>query len=204
VTGRDQQILRAAEQLFAERSFAGVGVDEIGAAAGVTGSAIYPHFRSKQAILAALFDEAIDALLEGIGASLADPHDELWALVRSQVGFATSHQRLAGVWFREQRELAPEFRRSYQRRQRRYLDRWLACLADCFPGHTRPDLLTAMRGVQSLLFSHALRPPGGQRAPDAPELLTDLALAALARLAAPGDPSTTFPVTTASTFEVSN
>ena len=51
---RDDQILAAAEKLFFERSFDGVGVDEIGRVAGTSGSAIYRHFPSKDAILAAL------------------------------------------------------------------------------------------------------------------------------------------------------
>src|SRR5690349_6588366 len=44
---RDEVILDAAEKLFFERGFNGVGVDEIGQVAGVTGSAIYRHFDSK-------------------------------------------------------------------------------------------------------------------------------------------------------------
>ncbi len=38
-------ILKAAKDLFYERSFAAVGVDEIGQRAGVTGPMIYSHFR---------------------------------------------------------------------------------------------------------------------------------------------------------------
>lgn len=63
---RDERILEAAEMLFFERGFDGVGVDEIGQAAGVSGSAIYRHFQGKNEILATLFDRAIDALLLGM------------------------------------------------------------------------------------------------------------------------------------------
>lgn len=37
---RDREILAAAEMLFFERSIDGVGVDEIGRGAGISGSAI--------------------------------------------------------------------------------------------------------------------------------------------------------------------
>ncbi len=63
----DEKILAAAEKLFFERSFDGVGVDEIGKAAGTTGSAIYRHFPSKDAILAALFDKTLDTILVRLG-----------------------------------------------------------------------------------------------------------------------------------------
>jgi AcrR family transcriptional regulator len=60
---RDRDILRVAERLFYERGYGAVGVDLIGAEAGVTGPAIYSHFRGKADILAALFDEAMDRML---------------------------------------------------------------------------------------------------------------------------------------------
>ena len=70
---RDEQILAAAEKLFFERSFDGIGVDEIGNVAGTSGSAIYRHFPSKDSILAALFDKVLDTLLTRIGEPDDDP-----------------------------------------------------------------------------------------------------------------------------------
>src|SRR3712207_7203981 len=49
---RREQILQAAAQLFAERGSRAVGVDDVGAAVGVTGPAIYRHFAGKDAMLA--------------------------------------------------------------------------------------------------------------------------------------------------------
>jgi hypothetical protein len=48
-------ILAAAEELFFQRSFDGVGMDAIGRASGIVGSGLYRHFRGKNEILAALF-----------------------------------------------------------------------------------------------------------------------------------------------------
>src|SRR6516165_11224966 len=80
---RDEQILAAAEKLFFERSFDGVGVDEIGKIAGTSGSAIYRHFPSKDAILAALFDKTLDTLVARIGEPEEDPRADVDKLVRS-------------------------------------------------------------------------------------------------------------------------
>ena len=53
----------ATASLVAERGYHQVGVDEIGAAAGVSGAAIYRHFAGKQELLVAVIERAVDALM---------------------------------------------------------------------------------------------------------------------------------------------
>ena len=48
---RREQILAAAAELFARHGFHGVGIDDIGSAVGISGPALYRHFRSKDAML---------------------------------------------------------------------------------------------------------------------------------------------------------
>ncbi|MEV6985406.1 TetR/AcrR family transcriptional regulator [Sphaerisporangium sp. NPDC051017] len=187
---REQRILEAAEKLFFERSFDGVGVDAIGKEAGVTGSAIYRHFDSKDEILAVLFDQATDALLLRIGEPLDDPREELTRLVRAHVEFAVGHYRLAGIWAREQHALTAAYQRNVLRRQRRYIDRWIDGLDKCYPGHSNEDLLSTIRALHALIMSDATRPPGGKRAPKLQTLLTNLAMAALEGLAQPAAQAT--------------
>lgn len=179
---RDEQILAAAEKLFFERSFDGVGVDEIGRVAGTSGSAIYRHFPNKDAILAALFDKTLDTLLARVGEPDDDPHADREQLVRSFVSLINSHERLVSIWIREQRSLAQRYRREHDRRQRRINQRWIDSLQRCYPGRSTDEIVTAMRGVQLLLLSEALRPPGGRRAKHAEELLVQMGLSALAAL----------------------
>lgn len=52
------RILSAALRLFAEQGFAATSVRQIGAAVGVTDSALYSHFVSKQAI----FDQLVESM----------------------------------------------------------------------------------------------------------------------------------------------
>ncbi|WP_181780005.1 TetR/AcrR family transcriptional regulator [Pseudonocardia pini] len=183
---REQQILDAAEKLFAERSFDGVGVDAIGREAGVTGSAIYRHFDGKDEILAALFDEATDALLLSVGEPGGDPWEELSRLVKAHVEFSVGRRRLSVIWQREQRALSGAHERSFRRRQRRYIDRWVDCLDRCYPGHARDTLVAAIRAVHALMFSDSARPDGVREPTALPALLTGLTVAALDGLAAPG------------------
>lgn len=176
---RDEQILAAAEKLFFERSFDGVGVDEIGKVAGTSGSAIYRHFPSKDAILAALFDKVLDTLLIRIGEPAEDPQADLDRLLRAFAGMVKSHERLVAIWIREQRSLAQRYRRDHDRRQKRVTERWVSCLQRRYPEAPADELVTATRGVQLMLLSEALRPPGGRSARHAEELLVKMGLASL-------------------------
>jgi AcrR family transcriptional regulator len=179
---RDEKILAAAEKLFFERSFDGVGVDEIGKVAGTSGSAIYRHFPSKDAILAALFDKLLDTLLIRIGEPDDDSAADVQKLLRAFVSLVKSHERLVAIWLREQRSLADRYRREHDRRHRRITQRWVTGLQRCYPACSTDELTTATRGVQLLLLSEALRPPGGRRAKQAEELLVQMGLASLAAL----------------------
>ncbi|MGC9500044.1 TetR/AcrR family transcriptional regulator [Streptomyces sp. WG7] len=69
---RREQILREAARLFAERGFHGVGVDEIGAAVGISGPGLYRHFAGKDAMLAELLVGISDSLLTGAKRRLAE------------------------------------------------------------------------------------------------------------------------------------
>ncbi len=53
---RRKLLLEAAADLFARQGFHAVGIDDIGAAAGVSGPAVYRHFQNKDAILRELCD----------------------------------------------------------------------------------------------------------------------------------------------------
>lgn len=135
---RREQLLEAAAALFAERGFHDVGIDDIGAAAGITGPGVYRHFASKQALLEALCDRAMTRMLDGargISAACGDPSASLEALVDLHVLFAVCERPLIGVWAREMRALSPDVRRSLRRRMRAYERPWREVL-----GALRADL----------------------------------------------------------------
>jgi AcrR family transcriptional regulator len=184
---REQLILQAAEKLFHERSYDGVGVDAIGKEAGIVGSGVYRHFASKDEILAALIDQATDALLTRLPEPSSDPREELRQLVTAHVEFAIGHERLADIWQREHHNLQKTDQRGFLRRQRRYIDRWVACLEACYPGHSREELLAAIRALHALITSDTTRRTGSRAPAQLPALLTALALSALEGLAEPLD-----------------
>src|SRR4051794_27016190 len=92
---RRQEILEIAVGLFAKHGYHGVSMDDIGAAAGVTGPALYHHFAGKEAMLAAALNPVSEQLLEGGRARTAEHRDDaaaaLTALVEFHVDFALNN-----------------------------------------------------------------------------------------------------------------
>jgi AcrR family transcriptional regulator len=134
---RREQILRAAAQLFAERGSRAVGVDDVGAAVGVTGPAIYRHFASKDAMLAEMLLRISERLLAGgterIAAAGEDPAGQLRALVDFQVDFALDNPALITVQDRDLGALSDRDARQVRQLQRRYVEEWVAVLARLHP-----------------------------------------------------------------------
>jgi AcrR family transcriptional regulator len=79
-------LLRVARELFAERGYAGVGTEEIVAAAGVTRGALYHHFVDKRDLFRAVHEDLERSLVESIAADMdgvEDPYELLLVGVRS-------------------------------------------------------------------------------------------------------------------------
>ncbi|MFT4229748.1 MAG: helix-turn-helix domain-containing protein, partial [Microbacterium sp.] len=62
---RQASLLREAARLFAEHGFNGVSLEDLGAAVGVSGPAIYRHFANKQAVLGAILTGVSRRLHDG-------------------------------------------------------------------------------------------------------------------------------------------
>jgi AcrR family transcriptional regulator len=121
---RRELLLEAAAGLFAARGFHEVGIDDIGAAAGITGPGVYRHFTSKQALLESLCDRTMERML-----ALAQGASDLETLVDLHVDLVVSERALIGVWVREQRALAEDVRRSLRVRMRHYEQVWRDALS---------------------------------------------------------------------------
>lgn len=127
---RRKLLLEAAADLFARQGFHAVGIDDIGAAAGVSGPAIYRHFQNKDAILRELCDAALTELLtHARRATTADtPSEVLRTLVELHAAFGARHRGLLAVYAREHRSLSPLATRALRRRQRSYEAIWVDAL----------------------------------------------------------------------------
>ena len=182
---RAAALLQAAARLFAEQGFAGVSLEELGAAVGVSGPAIYRHFANKQAVLAAVLLRASSGLLAGgnqVLARVADPEVRLRALVAFHVDFAVRSEDVIRVQDRDMASLTPGDRHEVRRMQREYVELWVGVL-----GAVRPEDSPARSRVRAhatfgLINStpHSARAAGV--APDRGEVRGILAAMALAAL----------------------
>ena len=77
-------ILDTAARLFAERGYAGVGMDEIGAAVEASGPSLYWHFPNKQALLEEVVVDAAEQFAATLAAAGPDPSFE--AITRAAIG----------------------------------------------------------------------------------------------------------------------
>src|SRR5690349_4412313 len=136
---RREQILREAARLFAERGFHGVGVDEIGAAVGISGPGLYRHFAGKEAMLAELL-VGISGRLLAAGrekVSAADhPAAALDALISGHIDFAIDDRPLIILHDRELDRLRESDRRLVRQLQRQYVEVWVAVVGQVYPGNT--------------------------------------------------------------------
>jgi AcrR family transcriptional regulator len=159
---RRERILAAAAGLVAERGYHEVGMTDIGAAAGITGSAIYRHFDGKSDVLATMFDRVIDDLAAGaakIAQGDADPLETLRALIGGQIRFVLDDRKLAQVYCHEIASLPAEDQRRLRRKQRLYFEEWVHQLAGLRPGASDAELRArvhaAMSAIQSVLCYHS-------------------------------------------------
>jgi AcrR family transcriptional regulator len=134
---RRQEILEIAVGLFARHGYHGVSMDDIGAAAGVTGPALYHHFAGKEAMLAAALNPVSEQLLAGGRARVAehsgDAAGALAALIEFQVDFALNNPAVIALHLHELDRLPEEPRREIRRLQRLYVEEWVTILTDLRP-----------------------------------------------------------------------
>ena len=155
-TGRREQILAVAAQLFARHGFHGVSIADLGAAVGVSGPALYRHFPSKEALLEEMLAGISEHLLAGgqtRAASSDDPRAVLEALVDFQVDFALREPELIVVQDRDLANLPAQARRRVRRLQRTYVEIWADTLRRISPGLPADAARIAAHGAFGLLNS---------------------------------------------------
>jgi AcrR family transcriptional regulator len=156
VSTRREQILAAAAELFARHGFHGVGIDEIGAAVGVSGPALYRHFRSKDAMLGEMLTSISEVLLDGGQVRQErtdDPTHLLGELIGFHVDFALDNPALITVQERNLGNLTEPDRRRVRGLQRRYVEVWVEAIIATTPHLAEPTARAAAHAVFGLINS---------------------------------------------------
>ena len=150
---RRDAIVGAAADLFARHGYPAVGMDEIGAAAGVTGPAIYRHFESKAQVLAAVIDTIIDAVAsdEIRLAESASPCAELSARIEQYAAGVAGRRELMAIFVREVHHLPQDQAAALRQRQRDLVVQWRDLLGAVHPSWSRERVRTSVHAVFGML-----------------------------------------------------
>jgi AcrR family transcriptional regulator len=103
-----QDILEAAAQVFRQKGFHGASMADIAQAVNLQKASLYHHVSSKQELLLAILDRALELLLERISAITVQnisPDKKLQLMMREYMKILVENQDLAAVLLFEHRSL---------------------------------------------------------------------------------------------------
>lgn len=178
---RREQLLDAGARLIADRGFLGVRLDDLGAAVGISGPAVYRHFPNKEALLVELLVGVSQRLLDG-GRAVIDsaptPGEALTGLVDFHLDFAFGEPELIRIQDRDLESLPESARRQVRRTQRQYVELWVGILRELHPELPEPAARVQAHATFGLINSTPHSAPA-TLATRARPVLRRMALAAL-------------------------
>jgi len=133
---RKAQLAEAAAELFSKHGYHQVSVNDIAQAAGVTGPAVYRHFRGKQDILAHVLLSGMDTfclVTERALATPGTPAEQLAALLRAVAELAVDRREITALWRWQGRHLADADRAKIRHRGAELIAQWGIALRDARP-----------------------------------------------------------------------
>jgi len=153
---RREQIIEAATRLFHTQGFHATSMDEIGAAAGITGPGLYRHFSSKDDILLAVFDRIWDLLRGAMERSAGlEPEDALDVLIEIHTTLALDQGAELMLLVRELRYVPEYYQRAAERNDARYTDAWAEVIIKLHPELSLDEARVKGRGLIGLIGSAA-------------------------------------------------
>ncbi|MEU7631605.1 TetR family transcriptional regulator [Nocardia sp. NPDC049220] len=137
---KHELLLRKAVELFHERGYPNVSVEDIAAAAGLSAaSAVYRFYRGKSDILTAAFRRAAEQVSGAIGPAVTaatDSADALTTLITQYVAGSFTERDLAFVYYTEFQHVPAEDRAMLRNIQRLSVEEWARLLRDVRPALT--------------------------------------------------------------------
>ncbi|MFE9578701.1 TetR/AcrR family transcriptional regulator [Nocardia sp. NPDC006044] len=139
---KHELLLRKAVELFHERGYPNVSVEDIATAAGLSAaSAVYRFYRGKSDLLAAAFRRAAERVSAAVGpavATAASPEGALTTLIEQYVAGSFAERALTYVYFTEFQHVPAEERTVLRNIQRLSVEEWARLLRE-----VRPELSPA-------------------------------------------------------------
>jgi AcrR family transcriptional regulator len=192
---RRAQLLTAAAALMAERGYLAVRLEDIGAAAGISGPAIYRHFPGKEALLVELLVGISTRLARGVVATEATvstgaaeatvstgAQSALDGLIEFHLDFALTEPDLIRIQDRDLASLPVVAQRQVRRAQRSYVETWVGVLTRLHADLAEDDARVMAHAVFGLLNStaHSIKSAGARSTERSRDVLRAMTRAALA------------------------
>lgn len=157
---RRAAILDAAAERFLAVGFAATSIDEVGAAAGISGPGVYRHVASKDELLTAVLDRL---WFDGFGPAVeaaADlpPRRALASLTDAHVRLALGQRTALVVLVTELRHLPASYRDAADRSVTRYVDAWVTPLRALRPDVDEDEARAVAVAVHGLVDAAARTP----------------------------------------------
>jgi AcrR family transcriptional regulator len=121
------KILEAAAQIFSEKGFHAASMQDIARAVNLQKASLYHHISSKQEMLLALLDQALDMVIEQVSASIELPAPVSVRLRRAMQTYMqtlSSNRELSAVLLLEYRSLDPDLLSRHLPRRDRFEKLW--------------------------------------------------------------------------------
>ncbi|MEO3827029.1 TetR family transcriptional regulator [Actinomadura sp. B10D3] len=151
---RRESVLDAAARLFGQRGYQAVSMEDIGAAAGISGAGIYNHVTAKSELLVAALTRAADALhmdASRIFATASTPGQALSSLLRSYIDLTLTSSHLTGALITEVVHLPDDQRHTIRRLQHDYVGEWVQLLTTETPDLTEPEARVITQAVLAIV-----------------------------------------------------
>lgn len=136
---RREALLARAIALFAERTYAGVRVEDVAASLDIAGPSVYNHFKSKSDILVTALERGAAYLAVQAADTLAtatSPAAALQAFLAGYCGFAMEHPALIDLMMSETRSLPEPARGAVVEAERQYVAELVHLLRQVHPDLT--------------------------------------------------------------------
>ncbi len=126
-------ILEAAARIFGEKGYHATSMSDIAEAVNLQKASLYYHFDSKQEILVALLDHALDLInnnLEIVLAQPLTPDEKLRQAMVSYLETIAENQSLSAVLLLELRSLDPELKARHAPRREKFERLWRELISE--------------------------------------------------------------------------
>lgn len=165
---RREAVIDAATALFDAQGFHATSMDDIGAAAGISGPGLYRHVGSKDDLLIAVLDRLWGRLRPAVEtAGSLPPAPALRALVHAHASLAVDDPGALMLLVRELRNAPEDYQRLARRNRARYVDAWVAPLRALHPELDAERARVLAHAAHGVLDSAAVNPdvgdPGARR-----------------------------------------